>query len=51
MAKLFTAKKRNLKVNLSPPYFEGLNLLINDGLYENQTEVIKDALRRLFKPL
>jgi len=25
-----------------------MDLLIKDGLYENQAEIVKDALRRLF---
>ena len=45
---MLTAKNKPLSVDLTPLYLEGLDLLINDGLYENQDEVIKDALRRLF---
>ena len=33
---------------MSNPYLEGMELLIKDGLYESQAEVVKDALRRLF---
>jgi Arc/MetJ-type ribon-helix-helix transcriptional regulator len=40
--------KKHLKVAMSDPYLEGMELLIKDGLYENQAEVMKDALRRLF---
>jgi hypothetical protein len=30
------------------PYLDGMDLLIKDGLYESQSEIVKDALRRLF---
>jgi Arc/MetJ-type ribon-helix-helix transcriptional regulator len=45
---LAVLKKKSLKVTMAPPYLEGMDLLISDGLYENQAEVVKDALRRLF---
>jgi Arc/MetJ-type ribon-helix-helix transcriptional regulator len=40
----------NKRVDLTMPicYLEGMDLLIKDGLYENQAEIVKDALRRLF---
>jgi Arc/MetJ-type ribon-helix-helix transcriptional regulator len=40
----------NKRVGLTMPncYLEGMDLLIKDGLYESQTEIVKDALRRLF---
>lgn len=41
-------RKKRLNVTMSTPYLEGMGLLINDGLYESQSEVVKDALRRLF---
>jgi Arc/MetJ-type ribon-helix-helix transcriptional regulator len=42
-------KQKNVKIRIAAPYQEGITLLIEDGLYETQTEVIKDALRRLLK--
>jgi hypothetical protein len=30
-------------------YLESMDLLVKDGLYENHAEIVKDALRRLFK--
>ena len=33
---------------MANPYLQGMDLLIKDGLYESQTEIVKDALRRLF---
>jgi Arc/MetJ-type ribon-helix-helix transcriptional regulator len=41
-------QKKSLKVTMAAPYVEGMELLIKDGLYESQAEVVKDALRRLF---
>jgi Arc/MetJ-type ribon-helix-helix transcriptional regulator len=41
-------QKKHLKVTVSAPYINGMDALIRDGLYETQTEVVKDALRRLF---
>jgi Arc/MetJ-type ribon-helix-helix transcriptional regulator len=40
----------NKRVGLTIPscYLEGMDLLIKDGLYENQAEIVRDALRRLF---
>lgn len=37
-----------LRVSLAVPYLEGIDLLIGEGLYECKTEIIRDALRRLF---
>ena len=34
---------------MAEPYLKGMALLINDGLYESQAEIIKDALRRLLR--
>jgi Arc/MetJ-type ribon-helix-helix transcriptional regulator len=42
-------EQKNVKARITSPYLEGINFLIADGLYETQTEVIKDALRRLLK--
>jgi Arc/MetJ-type ribon-helix-helix transcriptional regulator len=44
-----TISQKHVKIAIASPYQEGINLLIADGLYETQTEVIKDALRRLLK--
>ena len=41
-------QKRRVGVTMANPYLEGMDLLIKDGLYENQAEIVKDALRRLF---
>jgi Arc/MetJ-type ribon-helix-helix transcriptional regulator len=41
-------QKKTLTVNMTAPYVEGMATLIEDGLYTNQTEIVKDALRRLF---
>ncbi len=41
-------QKKRLNVTMAEPYLEGMELLIKDGLYESQAEVVKDALRRLF---
>jgi Arc/MetJ-type ribon-helix-helix transcriptional regulator len=42
-------EKKRVDVTMAYPYLKGMELLIKDGLYENQTEIIKDALRRLFR--
>ncbi|MCW3995296.1 MAG: hypothetical protein NWE98_03990 [Candidatus Bathyarchaeota archaeon] len=44
---LLNSKKR-ISIVVAHPYLEGMELLIKDGLYENQAEILKDALRRLF---
>jgi Arc/MetJ-type ribon-helix-helix transcriptional regulator len=41
-------RKKNLTVTMAAPYVEGMTALIEDGLYVRQTEVVRDALRRLF---
>jgi endonuclease III len=46
--KLAANSKKQLKVTMGAPYLEAMSLLIKDGLYESQAEIIKDALRRLF---
>jgi Arc/MetJ-type ribon-helix-helix transcriptional regulator len=43
------ANQKRLKIRITRPYQEAIDLLIADGLYETQTEVVKDALRRLLK--
>ncbi len=42
------ATKKHLRIIITDPYIEGIDLLIKDGLYETQSEILKDALRRLF---
>jgi Arc/MetJ-type ribon-helix-helix transcriptional regulator len=41
-------QRKRVNVTMANPYLEGMELLISDGLYESQAEIIKDALRRLF---
>jgi Arc/MetJ-type ribon-helix-helix transcriptional regulator len=41
-------QKKQVRVNMANPYLNGMELLIKDGLYENHSEIVKDALRRLF---
>jgi hypothetical protein len=41
-------QKKRLNVTMAAPYLEGMDLLIKDGLYDSQSEIVKDALRRLF---
>jgi len=41
--------KKRVDIQIGNPYLSGMNLLIQDGLYQNQSEIIKDALRRLFQ--
>ncbi len=41
-------RKKRLSVTMAAPYLDGMDLLVKDGLYENQAEIVKDALRRLF---
>ncbi len=41
-------RKKTLKVTMTAPYLEGMAVLIGDGLYVSQAEIVKDALRRLF---
>ena len=45
---LGVAQKKRVEVTMANPYLEGMELLIKDGLYESQAEIVKDALRRLF---
>ena len=41
-------QKKRVDVTMANPYLEGMALLIKDGLYMSQAEIVKDALRRLF---
>ena len=41
-------EKKQIRVTMANPYLAGMELLIKDGLYETQGEIVKDALRRLF---
>ena len=41
-------QKKRVDVTMANPYLEGMELLIKDGLYASQAEIVKDALRRLF---
>jgi len=45
---LGVVQKKRVEVTMANPYVEGMELLIKDGLYESQAEIVKDALRRLF---
>lgn len=40
--------RKRVEVTMTRPYLDAMDLLIQDGLYETQTEIVKDALRRLF---
>ncbi|MCW3982378.1 MAG: hypothetical protein NWE96_00105 [Candidatus Bathyarchaeota archaeon] len=40
--------RKRVEVTMTRPYLEAMDLLIQDGLYETQAEIVKDALRRLF---
>ncbi len=41
--------KKRVDFLMAGPYLDGMDLLIKDGLYESKAEIIKDALRRLFR--
>lgn len=45
---MVAVQKKRVEVTMANPYLEGMELLIKDGLYETQAEIVKDALRRLF---
>jgi Arc/MetJ-type ribon-helix-helix transcriptional regulator len=45
---LVEEEKKRFEVTMASCYFKGMELLITDGLYESQAEIVKDALRRLF---
>lgn len=40
-------QKRRVEVVMASPYMDGMKVLVEDGLYLSQAEIIKDALRRL----
>ena len=40
--------KKRVNLIMAHPYLAGIDLLIKDGLYVSQAEVVKDALQRLF---
>jgi Arc/MetJ-type ribon-helix-helix transcriptional regulator len=42
------AEKR-VSVVLTQPYLDAMDRLIRDGVYISRAEVVKDALRRLFR--
>jgi len=42
-------RKKRIDVVMGSPYLDSMDLLIKDGLYESKAEIIKDALRRLFR--
>ena len=46
--RLVMMQKKRVDVTMANPYLEGMELLIKDGLYASQAEIVKDALRRLF---
>ncbi len=48
MRELAGIQKKRVEVTMASPYLDGMDLLIKDGLYESQAEIVKDALRRLF---
>ncbi len=41
-------ERKRVGFTMTNPYLSGMDLLIKEGLYESQAEIIKDALRRLF---
>lgn len=41
--------KKHVDITMTDPYLSAMNQLIKDGIYESQSEIIKDALRRLFQ--
>lgn len=45
---LGVVQKKRVEVTMANPYLDGMELLLKDGLYESQAEIVKDALRRLF---
>ena len=42
------ANKRRFSVTLTGPYIEALDSLVEEGLYIDHQDAIRDALRRLF---
>jgi len=43
------AEKRRFSVTLTKPYAEALDRLVEEGLYLDHQDAIRDALRRLFQ--
>lgn len=43
------ADKRRFSVTLTRPYIEALDSLVDEGLYIDHQDAIRDALRRLFQ--
>lgn len=41
--------KKRISLTLTEPYLEALDRLVEEGVYVDRREVIKDALRRLFR--
>ena len=41
--------KKRVSVVLTNPYLVAMDRLIREGVYDSRAEVIKDALRRLFR--
>ena len=41
--------KTHVSLNLTGVYVEALDRLIEEGLYVDRQEIIKDALRRIFR--
>ena len=41
--------KRRFSVTLTGPYIEALDRLVEEGLYIDHQDAIRDALRRLFR--
>ena len=46
---MVSEKRATLRVTLTRPYLEAVDRLIREGLYVSRVEVVKDALRRLFR--
>ena len=42
-------EKRRFSVTLTEPYIAALNRLVDEGLYMDHQDAIRDALRRLFE--
>ena len=41
--------KKRVCVTLTKPYFDAMEGLVQEGVYVDRAEIIKDALRRLFR--
>ena len=41
--------KKRVCVTLTKPYLEALDRLVQEGVYVDRAEIIKDGLRRLFR--